>query len=130
MILWSWPFFTLLDFLGPTIQLPNKSHRESYFYLWMPTLDWLVSSQLFLTWIIPSTSCLWAFIFLFFRMLLLSFYFHVCFVSGGLNIEVILLILPLNVSSFSSSLFPILFSALLLAIHLFLKPIRCFRQEA
>ena len=129
-------FFGL--FLGgppPSSQI-NNTQRLILSYE-CPTLAWLVSCQLFLTYVNLTAFCLWGFIFLYFYTPFPTF-----FLSGLLCSWVAgpwcppLLVLSLLLLAFGSpSIYSLclpasltLAPASLSAVQLFIRTIRCFRQ--
>ena len=87
----------------------------------MPSLAWLVSRQISLSYVIPTTFCLWTFIFLY------LFFLHdwLCNCAADLDILLSLFSSCFSIYTLCLSALPVLAPAFLLAIQFF---IRCFRQ--
>ena len=117
-------------FWGLTTQLPNKSHTGAYSQLWMPGLRLACFFPVFLNlYVIPTTFCLWAFIFLYFCV---PFFISFSMACYGWPL------MPSSSCSLSSHLLAprvlLLFILCLLALpvlvtaSVFIRSIRCFRQ--
>ena len=140
--LWSWIIwnqpcclllrcFTLLLGWGVPLLSSQINHTQRLMLNYeCPDVVWLASCQLFLTYIFPSTFCLWAFNYIPFFLS----YSVGGWVAGWLTPDIhhslfsctFLLVSPFILCLLAMS---ILASAWLLAVHLFIRTIRCFRHS-